>query len=53
MKFFDGIDDLETEKVEIYDLPPLPARDTLMLFICDEIKKKATPPPSSEDGQWI
>jgi hypothetical protein len=33
MKFFDGIDDLESETEDIYSLPALPARDTLMLFI--------------------
>lgn len=64
MKFFNGIDDLESEKEEIYDLPALPARDTLMMFICDEIKKKGqsrynkanhlTPTNQyEEEGQWI
>jgi hypothetical protein len=64
MKFFNGIDDLETEKEEIYNLPALPARDTLMMFICDEIKKKGQSrcnesddmTPTSqyvEKGQWI
>lgn len=53
MKFFDGIDDLETEKEQVYDLPPLSGEETLLLFV--HKVKKGTPPttPDPEEGQSI